>query len=137
MMLALHALRPLIERAWSRETTYSPDEWPGHDPAWGQCAVTAVLLQRLLGGDLLMGTACLPCGRETNHFWNRLDGVEVDLTARQFPVGTELRDACAVTEPRAIQCRWMRERLARLIEAFDNLRAAAARTVHLVAGGRR
>ena len=132
-MLALHALRPLIERAWSRETTYLPDEWERHDPAWGQCAVTAAMVQQILGGELMMGTARLPDGGETNHFWNRVAGVEVDLTARQFPVGAEIRNALPVSRRRALECAWMLERFMRLQEAVAGTVTDAATARELAA----
>lgn len=76
---------PLIRQAWSAETSADP-AWSNENPALGQCAVTAILLQDILGGELLRGMAC-----GGSHYWNRLaDGVEVDVTREQFPAGTEV-----------------------------------------------
>ena len=53
------------------------------NPAWGQCAVTALVVQDAFGGDLLRAMV-----EGVSHYWNRLpDGSEVDLTRQQFPEG--------------------------------------------------
>jgi len=50
----------------------------------GQCAVTALIVQDYLGGEILRGTV-----GEESHYWNRLPtGEELDLTASQFPMGS-------------------------------------------------
>jgi hypothetical protein len=69
-----------LSRSWSRDTSYDPLSWCPENPAWGQCAVTALVLQDLLGGDLMFGEV-----NGFQHYWNRLPGdSEVDLTLRQF-----------------------------------------------------
>jgi hypothetical protein len=42
-----------LRAAWCRETSSDPDGWSEANPAWGQCAVTALALQDLFGGDLM------------------------------------------------------------------------------------
>jgi Domain of unknown function (DUF4338) len=50
------------------------------NPAWGQCAVTALIVQDAFGGELLRSTI-----GGIAHYWNRLDdGSEIDLTRIQF-----------------------------------------------------
>lgn len=69
-----------IRQAWAADTSYDPDRWSPANPAWGQCAVTALIVQDALGGELVRGVAA-----ETTHFWNELpDGSVVDLTLEQF-----------------------------------------------------
>lgn len=71
-----------LEAAWCRETSADPTHWDPWNPAWGQCAVTALVVQDRFGGDLLRATVA-----GTSHYWNRLpDGTEVDLTRHQFDV---------------------------------------------------
>lgn len=81
----IHAL-PL---AWCDETSADPDRWTEHTKARGQCAVTALVVQDHLGGDLLR--AEIRHWRDTSgndvesHYWNLLPGgIQVDLTAAQF-----------------------------------------------------
>lgn len=73
-------LKQAIRKAWSKETCYPPDrdKWTPENPAFGQCAVTALVVQDFFGGVILY------C-RHFHHYWNRLpDGTEVDLTKEQF-----------------------------------------------------
>jgi hypothetical protein len=80
----------IIRRAWSRETSASPDEWTPWNRSRGQCAITAVIVQDCIGGKLIRTVATKPDGTEESHYANLLDnGVEYDLTASQFPEGTE------------------------------------------------
>jgi len=90
------ALRKCLEVAWSRETSADPANWTSLNPAWGQCAVTALVVQELLGGTLMRGKV-----RNDAHYWNMLpDGVEIDFTRQQFgedfaiegPLETRTRD---------------------------------------------
>src|SRR6266536_2808330 len=71
-----------LAHSWSRQTSAEPDGWSEHSPARGQCAVTALVIQDLFGGELLRCDA-----GPTSHYWNRLpSGREVDLTRHQFGV---------------------------------------------------
>lgn len=80
-------LATLMPHVWRRETA-SPslhDQWSQENPALGQCAVTALLIQQHFGGVLLR-TVVEGYG---SHYYNRLaDGFEVDATKCQFPEGT-------------------------------------------------
>jgi hypothetical protein len=67
-------------QSWSRDTSAQPEIWSEETPALGQCAVTALIVQELLGGDLLRCSV-----RRTSHYWNLLpSGGELDLTRYQF-----------------------------------------------------
>jgi hypothetical protein len=109
--------RAAIERSWSSTTTFCPEGWEEHDPAWGQCGVTAVLLVDLFGGELRRGQAVLPDGTSTTHYWAVLDGVDTDLTWRQFPVGTTLAAIEPIDRDVILANRWM-------IGRFEELRDA-------------
>jgi hypothetical protein len=110
----LITLRTAIERAWTATTTYCPGEWEDQDPAWGQCAVTSVRVAESFGGDLMQGTASLPSGVTTRHYWNRVAGLPLDLTWRQFPAGTQLMDAETASREVLIANRWMEARYGEL-----------------------
>ena len=76
-----------IRSAWSRETCdeVDVDDWSVTNPARGQCGATALTLHDLLGGDLLEAEVLHSDGsRQGYHAWNRLAGVEIDLTLEQF-----------------------------------------------------
>ena len=86
-----------VERAWTRETSSAPEAWSPANPAFGQCAVTALVVQDFYGGSLLR----VQVG-DVSHYWNVLpDGTELDLTRQQFggeieTSGSELRDRAYV-----------------------------------------
>ncbi|MGW6285595.1 YunG family protein [Streptomyces sp. NPDC055107] len=80
-----------IERAirdsWSAETCTPEyrDRWTPDNPARDQCGVTAMVLNDLLGGELIRGEVHVDGVRTDFHWWNRLGpGVDVDLTREQF-----------------------------------------------------
>ena len=50
--------------------------------------MTACTVQDELGGDIVWAEANLPDGRAISHYFNLIDGQEVDLTRDQFPQGT-------------------------------------------------
>lgn len=106
-----HALRS----SWAADTC-SPDDleradWSPDNPAWGHCDITALLVNDLLGGDLMVGKIYAVDGaQDGHHWWNRLtNGVEVDLTREQFRAGQSVTDARAVERPRPQPRRRRRE----------------------------
>jgi len=78
-----------VNKAWMAETSSDPDNWTRENPAWGQCAVTAVAVNYYRGGKIIWSEALLPDGRKISHYFNILkNGSEVDFTRSQFPEGT-------------------------------------------------
>jgi len=65
--------------AWNSDTTSVPDEWTEALPERGQCAVTALILQDIFGGELLRAVV-----NGESHYWNKLPLGEVDFTRSQF-----------------------------------------------------
>jgi len=89
-------LRLRLEEAWSAETAVDTNCWQRQNPAEGQCAVTALIVQDIFGGELLRSTV-----RGISHYWNQLHGGEhVDLTLEQFGSSPEL-DSEPVLRPRS------------------------------------
>jgi hypothetical protein len=73
-------LAKAIAASWNRDTSDDPQRWSYSNPARGQCAVTALIVQDFFGGDLLCANINL-----TQHYWNLLPGrSELDLTKGQF-----------------------------------------------------
>lgn len=81
-------LEKALQKSWSKETSYSPDSWSTDNSALGQCAVTALVVNDYLGGEIVWADAVLPDGQTISHYFNLVDGNEVDLTRSQFPEGT-------------------------------------------------
>ncbi len=72
-------LLAVLAHAWAADT--AKGDWSPDCPMLNQCAVTALVVQDWLGGDLLR---CLTA-KGDSHYWNQLpNGKEVDLTAGQF-----------------------------------------------------
>lgn len=69
-----------IRKAWSAQTSANPDEWTPQNRANGQCAVTALIVQDYFGGELLR----VVNHDGQSHYYNLIDGVEIDLTRQQF-----------------------------------------------------
>lgn len=91
--LTLADLERAIQDSWGRDTSDDPDEWSEGNPARGQCAVTALLVRELLGGEILLANVLVDGERVDRHAWNRLpSGLSVDLTRCQFQDGAELED---------------------------------------------
>lgn len=85
----LPELEVAVREAWSRATSAEPDGWSPANPAWGQCAVTALLVQDLFGGRLLRCEV-----GNSSHYFNELpNGNRLDLTRSQFP------EAASMTKP--------------------------------------
>ena len=79
-ILLLSGRHGSIVKAWSAETSATPGLWTPDLPSIGQCAVTALLIQVLLGGTLMRGMV-----GETSHYWNAFpNGSMLDLTVGQF-----------------------------------------------------
>lgn len=82
---------PLV---WSKNTSSDPGNWSCKNPAWGQCAVTSAVLKDYIdkiGYDFenkLVWAEIDSKGDVFSHYFNRIDGVEYDLTLIQMPVNT-------------------------------------------------
>ncbi|MFJ8254421.1 MULTISPECIES: hypothetical protein [unclassified Streptomyces] len=83
----LSDIEQAIRDSWSAETCTPEyrDRWTPDNPARDQCGVTAMVLNDLLGGELIRGEVHVDGVRTDFHWWNRLGpGVDVDLTREQF-----------------------------------------------------
>lgn len=69
----------LLRKAYTRDTCYPglSDKWSADNPTIGQCAITALLLQKKFGGRIVKN-------REFHHYFNIIDGRVVDATREQF-----------------------------------------------------
>ncbi len=82
-MEKLKFLTKVIQKAWGKDTCYPPSakDWTQENPAFGQCAITALIVQDYYSGNLLY------C-EHNHHYWNELpNNKEVDLSESQFKHG--------------------------------------------------
>ncbi len=85
---AIKGLESLLDKSWSKETSNDPDNWSQTNKAYGQCAITALIVQEVFGGEL-MRTETLSSEKKVSHYYNKLpNGDIIDLTRKQFPEGT-------------------------------------------------
>ncbi len=81
----LEELKQILFKTWGKDTCYPPqeDEWSPNNPAFGQCYTTAMIVNDYFGGKILK----VRYEDGMGHFWNLIDGEEVDLTKSQFKEG--------------------------------------------------
>ncbi|MFG3000854.1 alpha/beta fold hydrolase [Streptomyces sp. NPDC048340] len=81
-----------IRAGWSAETC-SPDDverapWTADNPAWGHCDITSLVVQDIVGGELMCGEVWLDGEQQGFHCWNVMPGgIRIDLTREQFRRG--------------------------------------------------
>ena len=71
-----------LRSSWCKETAHPSyqKDWTEENPAYGQCAVTALIMQEILGGDIYECTV-----NRKRHFYNvTSDGKIYDFTQEQF-----------------------------------------------------
>lgn len=96
----LAQLEEAIRRSWGPDTVDADDGWSPENPARGHCDVTALVVNDLVGGELMSADVFLGDDRIMAHMWNRLpSGIEVDLTREQFRNGEVLREPVARKRP--------------------------------------
>lgn len=110
-------LYSVFNDAWSKETSYPPDstKWSKNTPSIGQCAVTALIVNDLLGGKILFN-------RKFNHYWNELPNHEIiDLTIEQFGEETNMLEAEQIQRIELLNSRG--SKTAKTLERYKKLKS--------------
>ena len=81
-----------ICRSWSAETSSTPTAWSSEIPAKGQCDASSFVAWEYLGGDLVLGQVFVDGVQTEHHYWNRIEGEDLDLTREQFVGGEDIRE---------------------------------------------
>jgi hypothetical protein len=103
-MFSLAQIDRALRLSWAADTC-SPDDaawaaWTAANPAWGHCDITALVVNDLLGGDLMVGDVRLNAEPYGYHWWNLLaGGIELDLTREQFQHGQLVNPGRVVKRP--------------------------------------
>ncbi|MEZ0493175.1 hypothetical protein AB2L28_13110 [Kineococcus sp. TBRC 1896] len=99
--LTLSAIEAAVRCSWGPDTVFASPEYMargGGQPSRGQCGTTALVVQELLGGDLMVADVEHEGRVEGVHYWNvSVGGIELDLTGDQFAAGEALVNARRVT----------------------------------------
>lgn len=109
-MSASATLRVALESAWSIETS---SKWLPENPARGQCSVTALVVQDILGGDIVKTGV-----DGAWHFYNLVEDERLDFSGSQFQAPVLYADlpssrSEAFSATSAQQYRILRERVMR------------------------
>ncbi len=136
MSLTLADIEHIVRSSWGADT-YPPDAahpWDPENPARGQCGVVALVVNDLLGGELIRAEVHINGERVDFHWWNRMpSGLEIDLTREQFRPEEILTGAVAITRPPDTAIKRMRAEYELLRgRVFD---AVAAREAHGAGAG--
>lgn len=117
--VTLDDLYEILRKAWCKETAYPAcqEEWVKTDPSYGQCAITAMIVQDIFGGTIHR----IGASGEGTHYFNKINGHYIDLTVEQFdlyniPVSYELneemdRSYCGRNEDTAKRYKLLLERI--------------------------
>ena len=78
----LNELYAVLRKCWRANTAYPncQSTWRSTDPSYGQCAITAALVNDMFGGEIHR----VPLKGGGSHYFNVIDGKVVDLTYEQF-----------------------------------------------------
>ena len=79
MIQNLQTFLSAFKYAASKDTAYGEYKPDQHGPLHGHCGCVAYALQKLAGGHIVTGKV-----EGVKHYWNQIDGIEVDLSASQF-----------------------------------------------------
>ncbi len=75
-LITIDKLKAALGAAWSRS---SSTLWSEDNPARGQCGVTALVVNDILGGEIVKTRY-----EQLWHFYNIIDGKVIDFTESQF-----------------------------------------------------
>ncbi len=81
--MEIEKLTQALRASWSAETAYNPAEWSPENPARGQCVVSSLIVQDILGGELVR-FAVEYRGNQEKHYANVVDGALIDVTRSQY-----------------------------------------------------
>ncbi|GAB3230852.1 hypothetical protein GCM10027586_14590 [Kineococcus gypseus] len=99
--VTLSEIEAAVRASWGPETSFASAEYMargGGHSSRGQCGTTALVLQGLLGGDLMVADVEHEGQVVGVHYWNVTPGgVEMDLTRDQFTDAESLVDVRRVT----------------------------------------
>ncbi|RLJ05068.1 MAG: hypothetical protein DRP08_00015 [Candidatus Aenigmatarchaeota archaeon] len=82
--ITIEELGKVLEEAWCKETSSDPENWTPENPAYGQCAVTALVVQDYFGGKIVHADVIVN-GKSVSHYFNKINNEEIDFTRKQFP----------------------------------------------------
>lgn len=102
--LTLTGIEAAVRVSWGPDTAFASAPYMARgleQPSRGQCGTTALVIQELLGGDLMVADVECEGQVEGVHYWNAMPGgLELDLTRDQFMPSESLINTRRVTNRR-------------------------------------
>jgi hypothetical protein len=93
-----------VRASWGPDTSFASADYLARgsgQPSRGQCGTTALVIQDLLGGDLMVADVEYEGRVEGVHYWNvTTGGLELDLTRDQFTPAESLVNQRRITTGR-------------------------------------
>nr|MDT0522886.1 hypothetical protein [Streptomyces sp. DSM 41633] len=138
--LHLTDIERAVRSSWSAETC-TPEfrsRWTEENPARDQCGVTAMVLNDLMGGELIRGEVHVNGERVDYHWCNRLGmGIEIDLTREQFGPEEIVTGGTVIPRPPVTEWRRLREEYEllrdRVVEQLDRQQGTVSAAVSRLA----
>jgi len=87
-----------IRTCGARETSADPELWTQENRAKGHCDVSSFEAWEFLGGDLVLSHVLIDGELSEYHYWNRIDGQDLDLTREQFFGHEEIAEVTIVAD---------------------------------------
>jgi hypothetical protein len=99
--LTLESIEAAFRSAFAQDTCADDDLplWSRANPSRGHCAVAALTLNDLLGGDLVVASVDRDGDRVGVHYWNRIGSIDIDLTRQQFLANETIGTPDVVVRP--------------------------------------
>ncbi len=88
--IGMATLTSTLEKCWDAESSYLPKTWSSRNPARGQSAVSSLIVQDYLDGEIIRFQTEFTNEKE-KHYANLVDDVLVDTTFKQFPIDTHFQ----------------------------------------------
>lgn len=124
LMSALDTIRSLVLKCVNEETQFpvifKSEGWSKNNPMRGQCYSVSMLIQRILGGDIVRGHVIYN-GKRESHYFNRIKWVGsiryIDVSGEQYKVGGDpFTPACKPEE--VLVFKFIRKRQKLLVDRY-------------------
>lgn len=117
----MNLIKYAIRLSWGADTAYKPDtnDFINNHPSASQCAVSAVVLNDLVGGVIKKGTV----NGLIKHYWNCVNGDKIDLTSAQFNSSISITNEKVVNKQELLKNKYFYNRyiiLKSRVEKFIN-----------------
>lgn len=83
-MIHESSLELALKNSWTLESSSDPENWTPDNSSWGQCAVSALIVNDYLDGEIVWANAILPDDKEISHYFNKVNDLEKEVLLGMF-----------------------------------------------------